>query len=253
MKGKEFKQTSGSESETELALRKYTAAMEVYQRITKKVRALERRYPQGVRDSEINAEIAVMDKERHQDHLELIKIAKSLSKSKEDVLIDIIRWENSLEEYGLPEFSILKSSDIVDTHGFHSAIAFNIDLRHGKPGAAKPLDEPFENYVFGGKPYRGATRVIPEDKILLVFSINPIAHEFAETYPRDYQERVTRAEALAKEIGGEYFDHYDGAYHTTNTRIIGVVFPKKDLEKVLGIIRKNPGKFRIGKEFYKTN
>ncbi len=244
MQKKSFEQTPESGSEKETAFKNYTNAMETYLRVTNKMRGLERRYPIGTRDSAINFEIMEMDKDRHQDHLKLIEIAKKLGKSKEDVLIDIIRWENSLADYGLPEFSILKSSDILDTQGFHSAIKFNIDEDLGRPLSPAPLNESAFGSDFG-------ERVFPEDKILLVFSINPIeGYGEDEIKPEDYEEREKRAEALAMEINGEYFDNVQGGYHATSAHIIGVVFPIKDLESVLGIIRNSPDKFRLGKEFY---
>lgn len=241
-----------SQDERERLLNEYGQQMGTYQRITKKVRALERRYPPGARDRATNFEITELDKERHQNHLRLIEIAEKLGKSKEDVFVDIIRWENSLEEYGLPEFSILKDSDIVDTETFHSAIQFNIEPRAGKPASPAPLDKAFGDYEFGKETYDGiARRVLKEDQILLVFSINPVEdYGDEEIKPDDFKEREKRAEALAGEIGGEYFDNYQGGYHGTSAHIIGVVFPKKDLEKVAGIVRNNPNKFRLGKEFY---
>lgn len=233
-------------------LAEYVSGMESYQHTTKEVRALERRYPPNIRDQATLFKIQKMDEDRHQVHLELIEKAKKLGKDKNDVLIDIIRWENSLEEYELPEFSILKSSDIVDTQGFHSAIQFNINTDAGKPDFPTPLDKTFGNYEIGEKTYDGVTeRVLQEDKILIVFSINPIeGYGDEEIKPFDFEQREERAQSLAEEIGGEYFDSNQGGYHGTSARIIGVVISKNDLEKVARIIRNNPKKFRLGKDFY---
>lgn len=240
-----------SRDEREQLLNKYKLQMETYQHLTQKVRALMRRYPPNIRDQAINFEITETDNDRHQNHLRLIEIAEKLGKSKEDVLIDIIRWENSLEEYGLPEFSILKSSDLVDTEGFHSAIQFNIDEGVGKPASPTPLDKVFGDYEFGEETYGGvARRVFPEDKILLVFSINPKHYDEEEIKTEDFEERKKRAKALANEIAGEYFDNFQGDYHATSAHIIGVVIPIKDFGKIAGVIRNNPQKFRLGKEFY---
>src|SRR3989344_1182361 len=238
-----------SRNEREQILGEYGQQMETYQSITKKVGSLERRYPPDTRDKAISFDILETDEDRHQNHLRLIETAKKLGKSKEDVLVDIIRWENSLQEYDLPEFSILKSSDIVDMQGFHSRIQFNIDNDKGKPALPTPLDKVFGDYEFGEKTYDGVVeRVLSEDEILLVFSINPIEdYDGEEIEPDDFKEREKRAEALAHEIGGEYFDNYQGGYHETSAHIIGVVFPINDLEKVANVIRNNPEKFRLGK------
>ena len=231
-----------SRNEREQILGEYGQQMETYQRITKRVRSLERRYPPDSRDKAISFEILETDKGRHQNHLRLIETAKKLGKSKEDVLVDIIRWENSLQEYDLPEFSILKSSDIVDTQGFHSRIQFNIDEHKGRPASPTPLDKVFGDYEFGKETDEGVMeKVLSEDEILLF-------GEFLKSL-----EREKRAEALAHEIGGEYFDNYQGGYHETSAHIIGVVFPINDLEKVANVIRNNPEKFRLGKDFYASN
>src|SRR3989344_3035228 len=167
-----------SRNEREQILGEYGQQMETYQRITKRVRSLERRYPPDSRDKAISFDILETDKDRHQNHLRLIETAKKLGKSKEDVLVDIIRWENSLQEYDLPEFSILKSSDIVDMQGFHSGIQFNIYEDERRPAPPTPLDRVFGDYELGEETYGGVAervfRVFPEYKILIVFSINPI-------------------------------------------------------------------------------
>ena len=96
-------------------------------------------------------------------------------------------------------------------------------------------------------------RVLSENDILLVFSVVPIEdYGNEEIKPEDYDERVKRAEALANEIGGEYFEEYCGGYHDTSAKIIGVVIPKVRLEEVAGVIRDNPREFRLRNEFYEN-
>lgn len=236
----------------EKILAEYSRLMAEYKSQTEKVRKLEQKRTKKGADQALDFDIQETDKERHQTHLRLIDLARNLDKTKDDVLVDIIRWENSLKEFGLPEFSILKSSDIVDTEGFHSAIQFNIDEDSGKPSTPLPLDKPFDDYEFGKETYDGeAKRVLSESEILIVFSINPIeGYGDEEVKPEDYEKREKRAEALAEEVEGEYFDNYQGGYHGTSAHIIGVVIPKTSLEKVAGVIRDNPKRFRLGREFY---
>lgn len=222
----------------------YSTIMDSYHNLTQKLRALERHHPADARDNAIKFKITEIDKDRHNLHLKAVEIAEKLGKTKDDVLIDIIRWDNSLSEYGLPEFSILKNADIVETGGFHSAIQFNINETEGVPSEPTPLDKQFTDY--GDK-----ENVIEENEVLLLFSIVPVEGSGERRLqPEDYDKRDARAESLAKEVGGKYFNQSMGGYHATSADVIGVVIPKEKLQKVAEVIRDNPKKFRLGKEFY---
>ncbi len=233
------------EDDKELALKEYASKMDVYHDLTNRMRQLEKRYPAERREEATNFEIQDIDKNRHDLHLEMLNIAKNLGKDKNDVLIDIVRWDNSLEEYGLPEFSILKSADVIDTGGFHSATQFNIDST-GKPEKPTPLDRNFTDYP-GGPAFS-------DDKVLIVFAVTAVVnYGDVEVRPNHYEERVERAHALAEYNiqGGEYFHGQMGGSHETSAYIEGVLIPKNKLEEVCSVIRNNPEKFRLGEEFYK--
>lgn len=82
---------------------------------------------------------------------------------------------------------------------------------------------------------------------MFVFAIVPIENYGEEELdPRDYDERVKKADTLAKEVNGKVFEKRDSGYHEAYAKILGVIVPKKDLEKVAGIIRNNPDKYRLG-------
>lgn len=87
---------------------------------------------------------------------------------------------------------------------------------------------------------------------MIVFGIVPI-HGFdyeEEREPVDYRERVRRATALAEETGGRFFEEIDASNHTASAKILGVIIPIRDMDKVATLIRNNPDKYRLGKDFY---
>ena len=88
------------------------------------------------------------------------------------------------------------------------------------------------------------------DEVLLIFDYTMADDGGGLMYSEDHNQRMMRAELLAKEIGGRFVSIDEGAHHES-TETIGVAFPKEDLEKVAAIIRNNPKKFRLGEEFYK--
>lgn len=93
-------------------------------------------------------------------------------------------------------------------------------------------------------------KLFQQDEVFLIFAITTMDAETDEMAPpEDYEERKKRAEGLAKEIAGRLVNGEEGSRHES-VLLLGVVFPKKDLEHVAAIIRDNPKKFRLGKEFY---
>lgn len=219
----------------------YSDLISVYQSKVSELKRLQRRVPRGVIDEEVGTSIRVVDQERHETHLKLIELGKQLGKSKDEVLVDIIRKDGTLEEYGLPEFSILAENDIIYTDDWHDPYYFNVDT-----DALRPSTEAIGSYC-----KRQGESLLKPNEVMLVFAIVPIKNDGEdELYPEDYDERVRRANALAEEIGGKIFEERDSDYHEADAKILGVIVPGKDLEKVAAVIRNNPSKYRIGNEFY---
>ncbi|MBI2637901.1 MAG: hypothetical protein HYW88_03290, partial [Candidatus Sungbacteria bacterium] len=208
-----------------------------------KLKDLQRQIPQGVTDKESAFAISEVDQKRHETHLKLIELGRKLGKDKDNVLVDIIRSEGTLEEYGLPEFSILTENDIIDTGDWHNPYDFNVDTQTLRPNTevkTKP-----KSFFSEGKSVIGA------DEAMMVFAIVPIENWGAdELNPDDYKERVRRAGALAKKVGGRLFEEWDSGYHEAYAKILGVIVQRKDLEKVATTVRNNPYEYRLGNEFY---
>jgi hypothetical protein len=192
-------------------------------------------------DEQVETQVRNLEALRHEIHLQLLELGKKLKKDRHAVLVDIIREQKTLEEYDLPEFSILKEDDILDTGDWHDPYRFNVDTRSHLPS----------NYRNHDKTWQRATSVIPEDKCMIVFNIAAVSNYGLDSdRPIDFFIRRKRAEALAQSIKGEVFNRYDSGYHTASASILGVMIEKKDLERVAGIIRDNPKKFRLGDQFY---
>ena len=232
------------EVEKEDTLRnEYKDLMNVYQRLYRDIIRLERKHPPERRDRAIQWEIMEIDKERNQTHRKLVSIAEQLGKTKEDVIVDMVRWQESLEEFGLPEFSVLDSADMIETYGAtYFNIAFQLDRPQFYEKRETALGEQFwkeseddlEDAEEHSKP------VIADDEILIVFSINTILPKFGyprtwgvqeEKRPFDYDERIARAKKLAEKTNGKFFLEGQGSHHEADATVMGVVVPKKDLEK----------------------
>lgn len=236
-------------------LKNYSNLLKKYNSLFEKVKNIERRR-MDPNDLEINYKIKDADEERHNTHLKLLELGKDLNKTREDVLFDIIRQKTTLEEIGLPEFSILQHDDIIDTGYWHNRYSFNLDRKN--PSVVLPPLEPgkwteslhFDEEVLNEKKEtRGP--LIPEDKCILLFTASTFKNlGLTEVCPNDFLVRKERAVKLAKEINEKLIDLFDSGYHEVSAHIIGVTLPKKDLEKVANIIIKNPQKFRLGYEFY---
>ena len=123
------------EVEKEDTLRnEYKDLMNVYQRLYRDIIRLERKHPPERRDRAIQWEIMEIDKERNQTHRKLVSIAEQLGKTKEDVIVDMVRWQESLEEFGLPEFSVLDSADMIETYvaTLHFNLIGHSSMKKGK-------------------------------------------------------------------------------------------------------------------------
>lgn len=192
-------------------------------------------------DPRVSAQIDALEDKRHNTHLQLLEMGKQIGKDKNNVLVDIIREQKTLQEYDLPEFSILRENDILQKNDWYAPYEFNVDTESGLPGTYFNPNE---------KDQRGSS-VIPEDKCMIVFSIAPCSGDDREKdAPVDFYIREKRAEALAERVRGEVFSASDSSYHAASASILGVIIPKKDLEKVAAIIRDNPREFRLGEQFY---
>ena len=186
-----------------------------------------------------------LDKDRHETHLQLLEMGHKLGKDQGDVLIDLIRQQRTLEEYGLPEFSILTEEDVLMGDDWHQSYYFNVDTVACLPNEGDKIG-------WDGNENEDKS-LLSKDQFMLVFSIVPIENYGEdELEPDDYAVRLKRAKAFAENMGGKIFEQRDSSYHEASAKILGVIFPKKDVEKIAGTIRDNPEKFRLGKEFYSS-
>ncbi|KND51256.1 MAG: hypothetical protein ABA06_03030 [Parcubacteria bacterium C7867-001] len=223
--------------------RRYGRLLDTYSELYQRIQA-HHRARTGLADETTQARLRVLEEKRHNLHLQLIALGSSLGKEKSDVLVDIIRDQRTLEEYGLPEFSILTENDIIEDGNWHNPYSFNIDSdEKGEgflPGAPKRFIDAEEE----------SQRLIGPDKCIIVFSIDPVVDGGTTHSPADIEARRRRAKALAESIKGEVIDMRDSEYHEAYAQILGVEIPKKDLEGVARIIRDNPELYRLKDEYY---
>jgi hypothetical protein len=209
---------------------RYSDLLGEYQRLYNKIKNLSQRQ----NNPNLQDKLKALDDERHQTHLQLLDLGAQLGKDKESVFADIIRKNKTLDELGLPEFSILVENDIVEHSEDRALLMSDDDIRIHRPR------------------FQNAESLIPKDKCILVFDIAEAQTDETGQFTNTVETGVKweRAEALARAIGGEVFSEQDSEFHDASVLIVGVMFPKKELEKVAAIIRDNPEKYRLKKEFF---
>lgn len=229
---------------------RYTNLLRKYLDRFKKIKLLERR-ARGVMDPETRTSIEIADQERHNIHLELLEVAKKIGKTKNDVIIDIIRHEGNLEEYGLPEFLLISPDDLDEYGNLVTSVDFTDGILKTRP----------ERRSFATLEKQGEDKVgLEKDEVVIVY--DTVSDTLRTSYGRgagtpcvlpDSLLRIERGEKLAKEVGGKLVLLNDSAFfHSESLSVAGVAIPKSNLVSVAGTIRNNPEKFRIGKHFYST-
>lgn len=236
----EVAQSNTNEISREEAAQMYPFLLEDYHNLEAKLRRAQKR-GRIATDEETKAEVDAIDRERHEKHQELLRNAEVLGMTAEDVLIDIVRARGNLEDYGLPEFSILTADDFDATS---DTVKAHVDPEKGGTGD-----------IFS-RPYglrSGVGSLLPKDEVVIVFAIVPLNEgvDRSTEQGREYEVREKKAERLAQKIKAEPFYFVDSEYfHTQSVAIAGVKIAGSDLEKVAKVIRENPQEFRVGKQFY---
>jgi hypothetical protein len=157
-----------------------------------------------------------LDQERHELHLRLVEAGQKIGKNEYDILADIMERSGNLEEFGLPEFSIM-------TH--HESSFF--------VGSEVKQDEVvlvFDTVYFGGD-----RRKNQKDAL----------------YPPDETIRQSRAKALAEALGTSIALLKDSRFfHSHTMDRTGVILKTSQIEETLALIRSNPEKYRLGEKSY---
>lgn len=183
-------------------------------------------------------ELEETDSQRHEVHLALQRVGSRLDKDESGVLVDIIRHQNSLEDYGVPELSILTADDVT-AGDWHNPYSFNVDGDTLRPSPVR------KRTIF-----KGEEPAFKKDEVMLVYCIVPYKlgdePDPSPQLPPDLDDRLLKAATLAENVNGRFFDAVDSDYHEASARVIGVIMPKKELESVLGMVRDNPQKYRVG-------
>ena len=236
--GKEAMQSG----ELEKLYEEYRLILDLYNQLTQKMKAFQRRYP-ILGDQELIDKITEIDQERHLKHLRLLEIGKKLDKGKSDVLVDIVREGRTLEDYGLPEFSILTGEDVIMVNDDRKSFEFNLDPKEPLPSNKRIIID------------QEVKRLISKRKFILVFAIYHIGNKSDNETKLDssdyYETILNRAKDLAGELSelkAEFVNICDTDYHDAKVRIIGVRFKNEDFRKVFATILNNKERFRLTRE-----
>ncbi|HSX41833.1 MAG TPA: hypothetical protein VLE93_00610 [Candidatus Saccharimonadales bacterium] len=224
--------------ERDRAIRDYSKLLESYRVSYQKIKNFRRLHVDPT-DLEAQQQLVELEGDRHQIHLSLTEVGAKINRTGNDILVDIIRTDRTLEELGLPEFSILTSEDL-------SGGNWNVDAENLLPGETyKPR---VQGYRFDSE------EQVKEGEICLVYDIAPMEGDYWEpkpAFPADYQQKLGRAQALCQSFGGRLFEDQDGYHHDdTSVFITGVILPKESLAKTAAFIREHPQELRLGEEFY---
>ena len=196
-----------------------------------------------------------LNERRHKVHLELLELGGKLGKNEDDVTVDIVRADDTLVDYGLPEFSIMTENDILQTGLDNIPVIFNVQsVKSDKGEVMLPGDNinPEEKAKIKRRLFaaRRLESLIPHGHFFLAFAIVPTRGN-RRFILDDYDARFNRAKSLATELKGKFYDLMDEGWHANQTvAVLGVLFPNKDFNRVVAQIRNNPDKFRLGEEFY---
>ena len=240
----------GSSGESEIekgeSLKKrYASLISKYLKLNRDRKKILRDVERGVvdkLDEQAQFNLEATDSDRHAVHLQLEDLGSQFGKKGEDVLVDIIRQQNSLEGFGLPELSLLNAED-VRVGDWHNPYYFNVNTK-----ALKPSDVSSRPRLLGVEQFGFET-----NEVMLVYGIVPYRfdknheHDNPQPHlPKDLDDRIKKAKELSLDTNGRLFDQVDSEYHEAEARIIGVIVSKKELETTLSLIRDNPQKYRIG-------
>ena len=94
-------------------LEEYDNLLREHDALLRKLRRLHRSVKAMAKDSEMMEKILEVDLKTNEAHVKLRSVARELGMTESDTLADILRLQNSLEGYGLPEFSIFNSYHII--------------------------------------------------------------------------------------------------------------------------------------------
>lgn len=240
-------------------LDQYLELTSKYKTTTKELLKLKRSTAFGVVDEEKIVSVRVLDSERHDIHLKMLELGGKMGKSKADVLADLLREEGNLSEYGLPEFSLLVPEDIYWGYVGVNPKTLQLESRQESlksyQGSKEMAESRKSETQEGSWEYYPKT-AIKEGYSLVVFGAEPqgmrnLPEGGFPIEPKDYSERLRRAEKIAKEMGFEVIHHSDGyiGNHGTSIYIMGVAVPNDKIEEFCSKIRERSD-LRIGYEFY---
>ena len=215
-----------------LCLKEY---VRLYDTVKLRLMAVERARDETAYDN-ARHEMMSVDRQRHRVHLTLIELAVANGKNEYDVKTDILREGGTLEEYELPEFSILTHQDFLNSEVFSEAELEVWESHYS--------DQQYEKEYVG------------ESEVMIVFLVEPRSKYtdvenidlMLDACP-DRDCKMRRARSLAELCGGRIVDAENGIYHDDLTQgVMGVAVEKADLEKVVQRIKDD--NLRVGMEFY---
>ncbi len=185
--------------------------LQEYHELFEKIRAL-RRSERAQFDDAMKEKILKLDRNRHEKHLELLAAGMKIGKDADAVMVDIIREQGDLSDYGLPEFAIMKDWES-DTRLPEDSCLLLYDVSYTRR----------------------------DDR--------ETSHDVEAS--DDYEVRRARAAALAERVHGRFHDEFNSRFfHEVSTHFVGVIIPKNAVEDVAAIIRDHPDLYRIGEAHY---
>lgn len=198
----------------------YQQLLEKYKDLFDEVRKAEKeRQDAGYRNA--------IDQERNEVHNELKKLGERIGKNPQDILLDLLEYEDNLKEFGLPECKVGKTREILTKI----------------------------TYIKVGEAYIQAKEITKEIEAFIPFGSQEHWHlfdvdDYAQRAP-DEREKRRRMEKIVEKMEGKVRVieiHSRSSFHNGVT-LFGVACRSEDMEEVFAFMRTHREEVSPAQEF----
>lgn len=212
-----------------------------YQKAKEYIKKQEDRFGRG------HSEIGECSWALNKLHNQLKELGHALHKSEKEVFADILDRSKNLDNYELPEFTIISRENL------------NLNRLYSLEDEEEQDLDPVEHEYYGEK-HEAFVHDLKKGEVAILFAkkISAAVREpdnnimttrgnLVSMQTKGEKERFRRAIRLARKLNAKILDYYEFAHEYTE-RIIGIVVDQDSIESVAQMIRQNREEFGIREE-----